>query len=165
MAALAIAVILAGCGGSDDSGSGGQINSGSSEQANGGPIATSSLSKAAYVKKASVVCNKVSTQASQDVNTHAEEILQSEEPPEPVLLARVLKEVILPSYETEIADVRKLGAPAGDEEKIEAMLVAQQAAVDKAKQLQAVISPKEFEKYFTKVSGELEAYGFTACAH
>jgi len=186
-AVMAALVLLVGCGGGDDTTtgsnadgdaeSGAVTDSGSSAGQDSGSsgsdgqagddeaLETSDLRKAAYLKKVNVACGKEGLRASREVNEFAEGVLAEEELAEPVLLARIVKEVLVPSYEAEIAMIRKMGAPTGDEKKIESMLAAQEAAVEKAATVETVKLPEDFEKYFTKVSDELEAYGFNSCVH
>jgi hypothetical protein len=148
LAALAIAAIGAGCGDED---------SGDSAEANG------SLSKAEFVKQASSVCRQERKALAKDMSAYLER-QRSKKLPEPVLIANMFKAVFVPVVEAEMAGIRKLGAPAGDEQQIEAILVAEQGAIDKLERLKRAKSIGAFNDYFAPADKKLRAYGLPVCA-
>jgi hypothetical protein len=158
-AAIAVALIVVGCGGDDDSDTG-------SAKAETGEVAvtTSSLSKPAFIKEASAICAREGKgtirQASVYLSKHGSDGL-----PEGVLFANMVKKVMLPSIQAQIDEISKLGAPAGDEEQVEALLTAQQQAVDEVEQLKSVKSIEAVEQYFKKASPKYYDYGFSACVY
>lgn len=153
-AAVAIVAIGVGCGGSDDPNSGSEATE---------TIATSSLSKAAFIKQAREACLREGKGLIGEATAYRREH-ESEDLPEGVQLANMVKAVILPTVEAQIAAVRELGAPAGDEKEIEALLAAQQAAVDTVRELKSAESLEVVESRFAGAAKKLEAYGFTGCA-
>ena len=158
-AGLTIAVILASCGGES-----GDSASDSSEASGGQPVTTSELSKAAFVKRASAACIRegkgLSGQASAYVRKHGSENL-----PESVALANLVKAVVLPSIEAQSAAVRKLGVPAGDEQEFEAIFAAQDDGIERLSRLDRIESIKVVEDSFADFNKQLEDYGFTACIY
>jgi hypothetical protein len=154
-AVAAIAASAVGCGG----GAGGST----SEAQSGGPsIATSSLDKTEFVKKASAACQReregLPEEASVYLSKHGSKGLS-----ESVVIANMAKAVMVPTIEAEIAAIRKLGAPAGDEEQIEAILAAQQKALDEVKGLKEAKSIEAILAHFGDANKMLKDYGFTAC--
>ncbi len=154
-AAIASTAIVAGCGDNEDSSS--------ASQSGDRTIATSSLDKEAYIKKAEAACEREGKGAIGELesylNKHSQDGL-----PQDKLLANAFKATLLPLVEAQIAAIRKLGAPAGDEEEIEALLAAQQEAVDEAQKAKNLNSTGDFEKHFIEATKEFESYGFGACA-
>jgi len=120
------------------------------------------LSKAVFVKRANAACSKESKNLIEDVEAYGER-RSSEHLPEGVSVANTVKAVVLPIVEAEIAAIRRLEGPPQDRKQIEAMLVAQQSAVDEVKKLKSLKSFEEVEDHFSKAAKQLKGYGLTAC--
>lgn len=191
---IVIVVIVAGCGGggggststsaaeagnsgstaseSSGSGSGNSESSGSesnsaesgNSESSGSTAQGSSLSKAEFVEQASAACNEERESLVEELEAYFKHH-ESDGIPEPVLIANMVRTVILPTVEAEIGAVRAIGAPAGEEQQVEAILAAQQATVDKVKQQKSFKTLEESEAYFRPVSAKMRAYGFTACTN
>jgi ethanolamine utilization protein EutP (predicted NTPase) len=150
IAGIAIVAALAGCGGGDDSGG--------TES-----VTTSSLSKAQFIKKASAACRQerrgLVAEASAYLGKH------SSDGPRPVVIADMGKAVMAPTVEAEVAAVRKLGAPAGDEEEVEAMLAADEKGIEEVKDLKEAKSIYQVVRHFYAASELFKAYGFSACTN
>jgi hypothetical protein len=125
------------------------------------------LSKKEFLKRAEAACEKqresLVEEASNFINkrigkgdTEADEL---------ALIGPMAKAVMVPTIEAEIAAVRKLGAPAGDEEQIEALLEAQQEAVEEVKELKSANSLEDVEKHFANATEMYAEYGFGACTN
>jgi hypothetical protein len=160
-AALAISVTavvmgaLIGCGADGNSSTGEHSDS---------TVTTSSLSKAAFIKKASAACVREGEGAMGKAAAYVEEH-SGEGLPREVLIANTAKTVLLPIVEAQISAIRKLGAPAGDEEEIDSILDAQEMAVREVRGLKKVEAMTAmFVEYFADVGRKFEAYGFKACA-
>lgn len=128
----------------------------------GGSTSTAGLSKAAFIKQANAACLKEREDSIERVNAYAKKHL-SEGLPRGVLTRTAIVAVDLATVEREIADLRKLPPPAEDEEEIEAILAAQQRALEMAKRPQAKSSPKIAVRYFVGANKKLRAYGLTEC--
>lgn len=74
---------------------------------------------------------------------------------------KAIRTVLLSVIAAEINDLQKLGAPEGDEQEIEAMLAAQEAALDEAKANKRKL--EDVEDYFAEADKELRAYGLDEC--
>jgi hypothetical protein len=113
---LAIALIVAGCGGSGD-----------------GEVSTSSLSKAEFIKKADAACTRGNKRVEADFATFIKKThFQLSENPTKAEVDSLLHTVVIPAVEREVAEIRALGAPSGDEERIEAILVAVEEGIETA---------------------------------
>lgn len=179
LAAVAvISAVAAGCGGDDDADSPAPASGGGDENVssgNGGSkgearsgsaegVTTSSLNKEEFIKQASARCRQekkgLLQKAAKYVNEHS-----SEEITEPVLTANGVSEVIMPVVEAQIEAVRQLGAPAGDEDEIEAMLSAQEEAVETVKEQERLDPVKGPSEFFEDNNKTYEEYGLRACSY
>lgn len=182
VAVMAVVAIASGCGDSDNSngdsnadatGSGAVASEESGQGADGdaaaeagsggAAIKTSSLDKQTFVKRANAICEKKRKSSIRKVGVYLEKH-DTEGLPEAVLISRAFNAGLVPTIEEEMASIRKLGAPEGDEEEIEAILAAQQAAVDEVKELKKVASTEAFEDHFSEAAEQYRAYGLAACA-
>jgi hypothetical protein len=179
---VVIAALAVGCGGGDDSTStstagssasetntsassdstpNSSSNSGSAAQA-GATVTTSTLSKAEFIRQATAACNEEREGLVDEVTNYLSK-QESKELPESVSLVNMARSVMLPTIEAEMAAVRGLGAPAGDEEEVEAMIGATLAAVDEVKELKKAKSLEEIENHFAGATQMFQDYGFEAC--
>lgn len=130
----------------------------------GGSIATSSLDKSQFVKRANALCNKERKGLVQEARSYFAERSSDGLPPR-VLTAKIVKELAMPVVEAQIEAVRGLGAPEGDEEEIEAMLDAQQRAVDEVKEQKEIDPVNGPVKQFKDVTETYERYGLKWCSY
>jgi hypothetical protein len=156
-AALALLAFAGGCGGSSDEGS-------STGTATGLAIKTSSLDKAEFIEQAGKACGQARKELI-DRLTAYDRRQNSKNAEKEGGLAGLTKAVVIPTVKTEIAAIRKLGAPAGDEGEIEAFLAAEQEAVDSLAKLRHIVSRIEMERHFVKSAEIARAYGLDACAN
>jgi ABC-type lipoprotein release transport system permease subunit len=109
-AVLALAVIGAGCGSSDD-------DSG-----------TSSLTKTEWIAKADAICQ----QGNQEIEQAAQQQFGNQKPTA-ADVQQFATGTALPNTQTQINKIRALGAPSGDEDQVNKILDTVQADIDKAK--------------------------------
>lgn len=111
---LAVAVLgCAGCGGED------------SDESEFSPVVSDSLSKVEFLRQADEICLASESQ----IEAAADDLVTSEEPPDPAEVERVAVDIVVPSLESEVAALRALGAPEGDEERVEAILSATEEGI------------------------------------
>lgn len=152
--ALAVFLLASGCG--DDTNSEG---SGSTEIA----VETGSLPKAQFIKRADTICGEAVRKVRFALRVFLVKTLKAKSTvaERPAELSQVINMVLAPTFEKQIDEVSSLGAPAGDEEKVSAILEAIQQSLVKAKE-----DPLEFienANSFAKPTQLGEAYGFTWC--
>ena len=158
LAATAFALIVAGCGGGGDSGS---------TVPPAATVTTSSLSKDEFVKQAAAACNR----AKKDILTRVLAYMQKREHPNETrpegtaLFAKMTKAVALPTVEKEIAEIRNLGAPAGDEDEIGEFVASEQKAIDEISKLPHIVSRFQIERYFGPSTQLAREYGIAACGN
>lgn len=148
-ATAAAAMIAVGCGSDDDA------TSGSAEGD------SSSLSKETFVKRASAACSRPRESSLERVAAYQAQH-RPDGLPKAELNRRAFRAGLLLTIEAEVAALRKLGAPAGDEEEIEAIITALQAALGEAKEGNRK-SFDQVEDYFAGTDKMLQEYGLTGC--
>jgi hypothetical protein len=151
---LSAAGLAAGCGDDEDSGA-----SNGSDVA----IATSSLGKEQFVERANEICKTEREDLTTEIAAYQEKNPPGEKSPN-VAMAEGVKAVILPSLEKEIDQISELGAPEGDEDEVEEILVAQQEGIDKVAAM-GEIEPVEdaWERHFDPANKLMVAYGLKDC--
>jgi hypothetical protein len=154
LAVGALGLVAVGCGGGqDETTTAAQIT-----------IKRGSLPKAQFIKQADAICTTGREEWEKAFrnflrnNNNANEVSKSEE----LALAKVaVSGVLEPVFKKEIARIRALGAPAGDEERVGAILTGIQQGLE-----EGVSSPINFirtTKSLDRATKLSNAYGFTAC--
>jgi len=106
----AIALIVAGCGSSDDD---------------------SSLTKAEFVKQADAICTKGDKQDEKEFEDFAKEHNLSEgKEPSKEVQEEAVQDIVVPGVRQQIEEIDELAAPEGDEAKIEAVVTAVEDGLD-----------------------------------
>lgn len=144
-AGLAIAVIVSGCGGGD-----------------GNDSASGSISKAAFVKRGNAICEATHNKVRSEIAT----LLRGHEPTNAVEAveaeAEVGTKVLIPVMRDQAREIDALGAPAGDEARVKAIVVAtEEGLVKAAKHPERAV--KDGTEAFGKANRLARAYGLTAC--
>ncbi len=145
--ALALGLLMAGCGGGSDSGGSSGATGAASTESNaadtesgsseaGGTAETVSPEKAAFTKKAEVICLKNNTKTAAEL-VHAYKKAEAEgvntEPEGLKLEETVILSILVANAEAQKNGIGSLTPPSGDEAQIEAILDAYQAWIDEAK--------------------------------
>jgi hypothetical protein len=98
------------------------------------------LTKAEFVKRADAACAQRVEEARAEFLAYGQRGSKPNESPaeQRAHLATIAQSIIAPELEQQIADVKALGAPKGDEQEVRAILAAMEAGVSKA-----VANPKQ----------------------
>ena len=146
MAALMVGVLaLAGCGGGDDSGSN-----------------ASSISKEEFIVKADAICKK----GTERLQNAIAKLLKNQPNITKVSTdeqEKIVTTVMVPSVSREVKELRALGVPDGDDERVDAMITALEEGVETAERDPEVVT-KSSDAIFgiaSRIGGE---YGLTVCA-
>jgi outer membrane murein-binding lipoprotein Lpp len=142
---LAIGLIVAGCGSSDDSDS------------------TSSLTKAQFIKQADAICEEESDAIEAETKAYAEENgIPIDKEPSDEVKEDLVTEVIVPNVEGQAEKIAALGAPSGDEDRVDEIIEGiETAAAETSDDPSAVISGGEGA--FADVNQLAEDYGLEVC--
>jgi hypothetical protein len=146
LGALAAGLIAAGCG-SDDN------NDKQSFGTSVGSASTASLTKADFVTQANAICKT----ANQELDQAGQALGQS---PTPEELDSFVTDNVTPTIQTELDAIRGLGAPAGDEQTVNAILAAADSGLQS---LQADPSLLTGGDPFGEANQLADDYGLTVC--
>lgn len=135
-----LAGLLASCGGNDSS---------SAEEAD-------SITKAEFVEQATEICKA----RGAEIKRQGAKVLEGADGQSQKAMARTLSiDIAMPALEREIREIEELGAPSGDEEKVETVLSEIQEVVNRLKK-----DPAAIAKYPYRHSENVAAvYGIPAC--
>jgi hypothetical protein len=150
--AVGAAMFAAGCGGGDDSTSstGASGASGAS-----GPSGSAALSKPDFIKQADAICktgNKATDAAGQALGQN----------PSSAQVEQFVKTGLAPALQTEFDAIGKLTPPAGDEDKVQAILDAAQNGLDEIKSDPSKLTDKN-DTSFDEANKLASAYGLKVC--
>jgi hypothetical protein len=150
--ALAIAAVAAGCG-SDDNGDNTTETSSSA-----GPA----LSKATFVKRGDEICLKAANEYGKQAEDFLEESGVSQaKGPNPEQEEELLADIILPRIKVEMEELRELGPPKGEEEKVDEIFTAVEEIVDEGEDDPSTVTGNE--NPFAEPNAKAEAFGFEVC--
>ena len=150
MAAIAISVGLAACGGGSSSTDGG-----------GSTTADPGITKAELIKQGDAICT--ATDKKQDAALKAYEKKHPNQLPDTATIEKTIKVVALPPIQAEIEELAALGAPAGEQLRVNQIIDGFEKAVKVATAKPGVLN-EEGEGPFTAPDKLAAAYGFKACA-
>ena len=140
--AMVIALVVVGCGGGDDSSSG------------------NSISKEEFIAKADAVCKKGTERMQAAIagvlknQPNITKVTKGEQ-------EKIVATVMVPSVSREVKELRALGVPDGDDEKVDAMITALEEGVETAERDPAAVT-KSSDAIFgiaSRIAGEYGAVG------
>jgi hypothetical protein len=147
VAALAVAMLAAGCGGGDEG-----VDT---------TITVSSLSKPQFIKKTDVICYAAKTKMLAELSAY-----QREHPnlPRSNPGTEAVTTILVPSLEGQLVKLRELGAPAGDVQQIEAMWVGLERSGRQIEE-QGISANPAVRHAFLPNGQRIYAYGMHGCAY
>lgn len=154
-ALLAISAIAIGCG--DDS----DAENGSGNSGGSTTVASSSLSKKEFLKQANDICYGEKEKQLAELNVY---IQNNPKAKRNDAGSEAVEEILVPSVRQSIEEVRELGAPSGEEAKIEAMFVDLEKATDEVED-QGVSSSAGIRRVYKPAGKPVYDYGLTGCAY
>lgn len=141
-ALVALAAIVAGCGDSDDS------------------ETTETLTKVEFIKQGDQICKEANEQSETEAEEFAEENDFTLEKASEEQIEEAVAEVLVPNLEGQAEDLEALGAPEGDEEQVEEIIVSLEDATAEIEDDPSLV----FDGEVLKEASELaEDYGFKVC--
>jgi hypothetical protein len=184
LAALIAAFLLAACGESDEGASAGQTDAGngsaseSGNTASGPETATESsdsgsspetapselIAKAEFLRKADGICEATTQKITSQTFPVIEEEQKKPGYNRKSVEAELIAEVMGPALQGEVEQLRALGAPAGDEARVNAMLAAiQEVGVAIERNAQELV--KTGDSPMVKPTKLAESYGLESCPY
>jgi hypothetical protein len=145
--ALAMGLIAAGCGDDDDESSD-----------TGTDTVTAAPTKQEFLQQGNAICKR----GGEEIDAAGEQTFGSGQPT-PQELEAFASQTLIPGIQDQIDEIRALGAPEGDEDKVNSMLDKAEDAVDEL-EADPQGAFREGNDPFAEVNKELAAYGLTTCA-
>ncbi len=145
-AVLTVGLVLVACGSSNNSST----------------STTAALTKAEFLKKGNAICKKGNQQINQAANQQFGTKKRPKGPPSKSAQTKFATDAVIPSIQSQINQIKALGAPTGDEAKVNAIVTGAQGALDQAKKDPTVLlsnGPGPFKQ----VNKLTKAYGLTVC--
>jgi len=180
---LALAAIVAGCGGGDSSSSAGSTSSDSASSAESGSSEESSSddesgsedesgsdegsddsgvapTKAAFIKEADEICGNEDAVMTEEIADFAKENnINTEEEPTEDQQIEVFHEVVLPNIAKQAEEIAALTPPAGDEETVEDITDTLSSEIQEAEEADGIPDQSTLEE----ASKKAKAYGLKTC--
>lgn len=143
LAVLAVALVAAGCGSSKKSSS---------------TSSSSKITKAEFLRKGNAIC----AAGNKEINAQGKKIFGKNRKPTKAQLKQFATQVLVPSVEKQVNQIKALGAPAGDEAKVKAILDAADQGVAKGKQ-DPLVLVKDSGDPFKRANKLARDYGLNVC--
>jgi hypothetical protein len=143
VAAAVLVMLVAGCGGGDET-----------------TDETVTLTKAEFIKQGDAICKKGNDQSEEEAEEFAEENGFTLEKASNEQLEEAVAEVLVPSLNQQAEEIDALGAPEGDEEKVEEIVVSLEGAADEIEDDPSLVFDGEVLEEPEKLAQD---YGFKVC--
>jgi hypothetical protein len=143
-ALVALAALIAGCGGGDET----------------TDSATVALTKAEFIKQGDAICKEGNEKNEAEAEEYAEENGFTLEKASKDELEEAVGEVLVPSLNRQADELDALGAPEGDEGKVEEIVVALEDATAEIEDDPSLVFE---EKTLEEPNKLADAYGFKVC--
>jgi hypothetical protein len=142
-ALVALAALVAGCGGGGDT-----------------TDETVTLTKAEFIEQGDAICKEANEENEAEAEEFAEENGFTLEKASKDQLEEAVAEVLVPSLNQQMEELDNLGAPKGDEDQVEEIIVSVEDAADEIEDDPGLV----FEETTLDKSNKLaKAYGFKVC--
>jgi hypothetical protein len=142
-ALVALAALIAGCGGGDET-----------------TDETVTLTKTEFIKQGDAICKKGNDQSEKEAEEFAEDNDFTLEKASKEQLEEAVAEVLVPNLNQQAEELDALGAPEGDEEQVEEIIVSLEGAADEIEDEPGSVFEGEVLEEPTKLA---KAYGFKVC--
>jgi hypothetical protein len=143
LAAAFLVALVAGCGGGDET-----------------TDETVTLTKAEFIKQGDAICKQAGDQSEKEAEEFAEENGFTLEKANEEQLEEAVTEVLVSNLRQQAEDLDALGAPEGDEEQVEEILVSLEGAADEIEEEPSIVFEEEV---FDEPNELAQDYGFKVC--
>jgi hypothetical protein len=152
-AALAIFAVAAGCGGGDD---------GSTAETDSPDTDAPALTKAEFVKQGDEICAAASEEYGEGIEDFfTENDVSQTKGPTTEQEEELLAEIILPRIKTEMEELRELGPPEGEEQRVDEIFTGVEEAVAEGESDPSTVAGGE--NPFADPNAKAKAFGFEVC--
>lgn len=147
VAAAALVMLVAGCGGGDET----------TDETSGETV---TLTKAEFIKQGDAICRDGNDASEKEAEEFAEENDFDLEKASEEQLEEAVSEVLVSNLNRQVEELDALGAPEGDEDQVEEIIVSLEGVVGEIEDDPSVV----FQDAVLKEPGELaQEYGFKVC--
>jgi len=139
-------LVLAACGGSDEQ------------------IATEGLTKAQFLKRGNAICAAATARINKNFEKYSSRHLSKGRTVSEVSYARAMGRIVIPHVEAEVKRIRGLGAPTGDEERVNKILAAFENGIREGKMDPQTLPGNHGTYAFREAHTLALHYGLERCA-
>lgn len=150
---LIAGVMVAGCGDDDST---------EASDSSTVTVATASITRPEFTNSANAICSKARGEIASKVIA-AEGQGGGGNQSAAAAYTNTAKVALLPTFQSEVDQIAKLGAPEAEKESVEAMLTAEQEALDRLKADESIASINEIAKEFTETNKLMKNFDLTSC--
>jgi hypothetical protein len=150
--ALAIAAVAVGCGSDDDGDS----------TAETGSSAGPALSKAEFIEQGDEICLEASKEYGEGIEDFlSENDVSQTKGPTPEQEEELFADVVLPRIKVEMEELRELGPPKGEEERVDAIFTGVEEVVAEGEEDPGSLAGGK--NPFVEPNAKAKAFGFEVC--
>lgn len=154
--ALAVVALVAGCGSSDNGDSTAAAETSSADTNDAPP-----LSKAEFIKQGDEICGETGVKLLEGIDEFAKEHGSEDSGPSEEEAEELVLDVILPLIQTQAEELDALGAPKGEEAKVEEIVAGLEEAVTEGQEDPSTATGTESP--FVEVDQKSADFGFKVC--
>lgn len=131
----------------------------------GGGEATPAVTKAEFIRQAKKICDKANEKVNTEGAVALQEIEQNGGGSGGQAEVELVSQWLGPLVDTEVAELRALGAPRGDEDRLNAMYQNLEEVADLAKSnpKRYLYEQANFKRPYQEAEDEASAYGIPRC--
>jgi hypothetical protein len=145
VAAAVLAALVAGCGGGDET-----------------TDETATLTKAEFLKQGNAICAEGNKEIEEGFEEFEEENGLQNKQPTKAQLKEAIETIVLPAVSGQVEGIEQLGAPSGEEAKVEAITEAAGEAVEKGEEDPASLTSEKADP-FARANKLANEYGLVKC--
>jgi hypothetical protein len=124
---------------------------------------TASITKAEFVKQGNAICKEGNEKIESEFEKFGKENnLSEKKAPTEAQIEEAAEQFLIPQIRNQVEGLRALGAPSGEEEKVNALLDNAESALDEVEEDPSLLSGQKSEP-FEDVNKEARAVGLTTC--
>jgi hypothetical protein len=126
--------------------------------------AVRTIPKAEFMKKVTAICAQANNEIGRVYNQYAQPPYPGGKPPTSEDMNKVAEEVVIPARAKQVRRIRALGAPPGEERKVDEILEAIEEGIEEGERDRRTLRGADAEYGFTRALNLQIDYGLEECA-